>query len=51
MILHDLAWLAGIGSLLCFFVALVKPVWFLGEEPAPTDAGAEETYTMPISTI
>lgn len=31
-----LAWVAGIGSLLYFMVALLKPVWFLGvpsEEP------------------
>lgn len=30
LLLHGIAWLMGIGSLLYFGVALLKPSWFLG---------------------
>lgn len=43
-----LSWLAGIGSLLYFGAAMVKPAWFLGDEaeaPAPTTTEQNSTWS------
>jgi|688.fasta_scaffold83888_2 hypothetical protein len=47
MSLHDLlTWIVGIGALIYFIVAMIKPEWFLYVPPKEREAHTEQMYLL-----
>lgn len=52
MSLHDLlTWIAGIGALIYFIVAVVKPDWFLYMPPKEREAQAEQMRLLSTPSV